>query len=612
MSSNTLCGWSGLEIRVENNTAILNRMLSAASASIYPSTPHGLTVATGSFEKFGSIFHNENITVTLEGRISWKDSKLQSLSQQHSHAHALASGFRQLGNAVLKLIRGAFSCTIIDHASNSTTLAIDKMGINSMCYALINNGIVFGGSAEQVAAHPSVRREIDPQSIYHYLFFHMVPAPVTTFRGIKKLLPGELIHFKDGEAKQEFYWHMPYQDDGHESFNSYATQFKKTLRQAVKRNAEEATGAFLSGGTDSSTITGMLTQVLGEPADTYSIGFDAEGYDEMEYARIASRHFQTSPHEYYVTPDDVVNIIPRIATAYDAPFGNASAVPTYYCAKLAYECGTRVLLAGDGGDELFGGNARYAKQKVFELYSHTPSPIRRNILEPLLLNLPGVDKIPIIRKIQSYINQARIPLPDRLESYNFLYRDPLESILESEFLNSIQRERPEELMREIYQRTASASVLNRMMHLDLKQTLADNDLPKVSQMCALAGIEVRYPMLDDDLVEFSARLPPSLKVKGQALRYFFKEALKDYLPADIINKTKHGFGLPFGLWMKDHKKLRELSYDSLSALGKRGYVKSSYIDDVLDRHRSGYADYYGVMVWVLMMLEQWLEAHQSG
>ena len=165
-------------------------------------------------------------------------------------------------------------------------------------------------------------------------------------------------------------------------------------------------------------------------------------------------------------------------------------------------------------------------------------------------------------------------------------------------------------MRDTYQRTTSDSYINRMLHLDLKFTLADNDLRKVNRMCHLAGVAVHYPLLDEEMVAFSASLPDSLKVNGFKLRYFFKQALKDFLPAQTLTKSKHGFGLPFGLWMQTHAPLRDLAYDSLTDFRSRGYVNSAYIDQLIAQHRTGHASYYGVMIWVLMMLEQWLKAHE--
>jgi asparagine synthase (glutamine-hydrolysing) len=365
-------------------------------------------------------------------------------------------------------------------------------------------------------------------------------------------------------------------------------------------------GAFLSGGTDSSTVAGLLREIHQAPVSTYSIGFDAAGFDEMEYARIAAHHFGLASHEYYLKPADILEAIPLIAQAYDEPFANESAVPAHFCARTAAADGIKVMLAGDGGDEIFGGNARYAKQMVFEHYGQIPLGLRRHLIEPLVFNLPLGDKVWPLRKVQSYIHQAQLPLPERLESYNFLLRQPLEAAFQPGFLAQIDVHGPDEQMREVYFRTLGEHPIQRMMHLDLKLTLSDNDLRKVSRMTEAAGVEVRYPLLDDDLVALSGRLPPDYLVKGQYLRWFFKQALKDFLPKEIINKSKHGFGLPFGVWALQDKELKDKVQTNMAQFEKRGFLQPSYIHDLLKQHATGHANYFGKMIWAMVVLEEWL------
>ncbi len=238
--------------------------------------------------------------------------------------------------------------------------------------------MVFGTRADQVAAQPGVDGGLHPQALYDYLYFHVVPGPETIYSGVRRLQPGECLHWQAGQARIEPYWVMEYQEEGLEgSPAEWRGRFLDLVREGVHRRADGGVkvGAFLSGGTDSSTVTGMLSQLGEGPARTYSIGFDAPGYDEMEYARLVARHFNTDHHEYYVTAEDVVAAVPQIAAHFDQPFANASAVPAYYCARMAKEDGVQRLLAGDGGDELFGGNERYAKQKIFDWYNHVPEAI---------------------------------------------------------------------------------------------------------------------------------------------------------------------------------------------------------------------------------------------
>jgi asparagine synthase (glutamine-hydrolysing) len=406
---------------------------------------------------------------------------------------------------------------------------------------------------------------------------------------------------------------MRFQEDGKASLGELKEEFLGLLRSSVRAaSAGQKVGSFLSGGTDSSTIAGILCEVGGAPAQTYSIGFEAQGYDEMAYARLASRHFGTAHHEYYVTPDDVVAAIPQIAAVFDQPFGNASAVPSYYCARLAHADGITRMLGGDGGDELFGGNERYAKQSVFALYEKVPSLLRKGLLEPAVFGFPGGSYVKVVRKARSYIEQASVAMPARLETYNLLGRYGAAEVFDADFLRAADQGQPLASLQHVYGQSDAPSLINRMLALDLKITLADNDLPKVMKACELAGVEVAFPFLNDAMVAFSARLTPQQKLNGQQLRWFFKEALRGFLPDDIITKEKHGFGLPFGVWLQQHAGLRQLAGDSLSDLKRRGVVRAEFIDRLLGQHLAEHAGYHGTMVWVLMMLEQWFQRHREG
>ena len=405
------------------------------------------------------------------------------------------------------------------------------------------------------------------------------------------------------------YWVPSFNEQSGASFGELKDEFRQLLQSAVATQIGGSKPAcFLSGGTDSSTVAGMAALASGEKVATYSIGFDAQGYDEMAYARLASKHFKTEHHEYYVTPDDLVRSIPSVAAHYDQPFGNSSALPAYYCAKMAHEDGVSKLLAGDGGDELFGGNTRYAKQMVFGWYGGIPAALRDSLLEPLS-KLPLVSKIPLVRKAASYVNQAKVPMPDRLMTYNLLHRLGVENMLTPELLAQVDQQSPTHQQRGVWATGSHTdSLVNRMLAFDWRYTLADCDLPKVVGTTALAGVKVGFPMLDDRLLSFSLKLPAAYKLKGFQLRWFFKEALRGFLPDEIINKKKQGFGLPFGTWANRHPALKTLATDSLYSLSLRGVVRPDFVQDLLTQRLPEHPGYYGEMVWVLMMLEQWLAA----
>jgi len=328
----------------------------------------------------------------------------------------------------------------------------------------------------------------------------------------------------------------------------------------------------------------------------------------MEYARLAAKRFGVEHHQYYVTPDDLLDGIPKVAAHYDQPFGNSSAVPAWICASRARAEGVDKILAGDGGDELFGGNTRYAKQRVFGWYENIPGLLRKSALEPILA-LPGMNRVPLVKKGVSYIEQARVPMPDRMQMYNMLERLGPRSIFEQGFLDRIDQSAPLAQQRETWQAADAGALINRMLAWDWKYTLTDNDLPKVIGTTDLAGVDVGFPFLSDELLEFSMGLPPEWKLKGLTLRWFFKEALRGFLPDEIIKKKKHGFGLPFGVWACKHAGLQALAGETLASLKTRGIIRPAFIDELLNTHLPAHPGYYGEMVWVLMMMELWMQAH---
>jgi asparagine synthase (glutamine-hydrolysing) len=598
------------------NAGRLERLLDAVGEAARASHPWAAGLVDGSAAAAcGGNAHRgpDGVLAAITGFPRWKDPELAGIARDVGAAAALAEAYRRKGEGLCGELRGSFSLAVIDTARNTVLLALDRIGQQHLFYAKVPGGLVFGSSADAVLAHPGVSRDIDPQAVFDYVYSHHCPSPGSIYRQVRKLDAAQALIWRDGEMRTAYHWQPEFREDG-ESTEALAEQLRTSIFGAVERLAGggEVVGAFLSGGLDSSTVAGALARTRPEAADTFSIGFPVEGYDEIAYARIAAGHFKTRQHEYYLTPDDAVAAIPRIAAACDEPFGNSSALPTYFCAKFAKEHGMALLLGGDGGDELFAGNERYAKQLLFEPWGKLPGALRTG-LETGLRALPAAmgERFPF-RKIARYIEQANVPLPDRLHDYNFLHRVKLAEVFAPDFLDAVDGDAPLASQRECYRRVPNASALNRMLYLDWKITLHDNDLVKVNRMCELAGIPVAYPMLDDDVVELSCRVPSRTKLPQGKLRWFYKQAFAGFLPEAILKKSKHGFGLPFGIWLKDHAPLRELAYDSVNRLKQRPYFLPGFIDEALRMHQAGHAAYYGELIWILMMLELWFEAKSAG
>lgn len=551
--------------------------------------------------------------VAIAGRPYFRETQLAGLAKEQGVAVALAAGYERYSQDIFSRLFGAFSCLIIDETAKRALLAIDRIGQHTMYYHQTTAGaLAFGGSAGVTLACAGAEADRLNQGVYNYLYFHMVPSPDSVYRGVGKLPAAHYLDFREGTSRLVNYWCPRFSESVKgPSFDDLTRELHGKLRSSVEKCLPGAgkVGSFLSGGLDSSTVTGFLAELAPGQAAAYSIGFAAEGYDEMAFARITARHFGVELNEYYVTPEDVVDALPTIATSYDEPFGNSSALPAYFCAKMAAENGVATLFAGDGGDEFFAGNERYLKQRVFEHYAKVPESLRRGLIEPLIKLIPA--SLPLVSKANSYIAQANTPLPERLQSYNFLHRHRAAEIFSDDFLQDVDEALPLELLRSIYRRPEPASDLNRMLYLDWQMTLADNDLRKVTQTCGLAGVDVVYPMLDDDLVEFSCTVPSAWKIKGNDLRHFYKEALKDWLPKETIEKTKQGFGLPFGVWMRTYQPLRELAYDNLLKLKDREFIRPEFIDKAIQMHQSEHAAYYGELVWILTVFELWMQGHSA-
>jgi asparagine synthase (glutamine-hydrolysing) len=607
-----ICGWAGGSEGPPGQRRVLERMaehltrhdggrarlLVKGHAALSCASPADSTDAC---EDHGAI-------AVVYGRPTWPDAELTALAAHNGLALSLIVGFREHGRAVLERLRGPFSLALVDFRQDDVLLAVDRFEICPLLYAVQEGTLVFGSSLDAVAAHPAILPEVDPQALYDYVYFHMVPGPRTVYRNHHRVGPGGYVHLRRGQIETGRYWRMQYREHERRGLSALKEEFLGLLRAGVREAAQgTGVGAFLSGGTDSSTVAGVLAEVAEGQARTYSIGFEAEGYDEMEYARTAARRFGTDHHEYYVTPQDVVEAIPAVAGAFDQPFGNASAVPTYYCARLARADGITRMLGGDGGDELFGGNARYARQRLFAYYSDLPAPLRKGLIEPLVRTLPAERGPALSRKLRSYVEQAAVPMPARMETYNLVNRIGAHRIFTDDFLDTVDVNRPLSLLSGAYENAHARTLINRMLSVDLQFTLADNDLRKVTRASELAGAEAAFPLLYDGLAEFSACLPAYLKLKGTTLRYFFKDALRGFLPDEIIHKSKHGFGLPFGVWLQTHPGLQAVANDSLHDLRARHIIRPQFLDELTSHHLSRHAAYYGSMVWVLMMLEQWFQ-----
>jgi len=529
-----------------------------------------------------------------------------------SVAEQVAHLYLSRGLDFVKELRGAFAIAIWDEKSRRLILVSDRMGLKTIYWTQDDGQFLFASRANAVRAGQTRPSDANANAVLQYLLFSVVPAPLSAYRGIERIPPGRLLVLENGQTRQTQYWDASYEESEGHSEADWAERVREGIRSAVHLHLDgceaESTGAFLSGGTDSSSVVAFLSERF-KPANSFSIAFSEGRYNEIDFARTTAQKFATRHHEQFLTPADAADAISKIASYYDEPFANSSAIGSYFCARMARENGVTTLLAGDGGDELCGGNERYASDKLFALYHKIPTWLRRGLIEPVVKLLPDGDgPLSLPRK---YIRRASIPNPRRIFSYGlFLTLDPRE-VLEPDFLAQVPPDHWLDLIEGHFKLAHATSELNRLLYLDLKLILADNDVRKVSGTAELSGVQVRYPLMDHDLVELSGQIPSRLKLKGFEKRYIFKQAMREILPAKVLYKKKHGFGVPLAVWLLQNPRLQSLIRDTLgdARTRQRGYFRPEFIDRLTQLHRTGDLAYYGEIVWYLVALELWHRQH---
>lgn len=562
------------------------------------------------------LFADDKYIVVVNGAPRWSAAVPAARARNVGFAQSLAEAFKASGTKVVDDLCGSFSIVIATANARQVFCCVDRMGIRPLTFSSTGDRLAVSTSALACARAAFDVPKVRIQSVFDYVFFHVIPSPKTIFEGVEKLAPAHSATLESGRFIPHRYWTPAFHSGTPGAGPSPSRdELMPCIEQAVEDSTLESlrTACFLSGGLDSSTMAGILArQHGGSTIDAYTVGFAQEGYDEMEFARTAAERFGLNLHELYISIDDVVDLTGKITSAFDEPFGNSSAIPSLFCSAAAKRDDVELMIAGDGGDELFGGNERYAKQKVFDIYRHIPSVLRRGLLDPVLGPSSPLAGVPLFSKAASYIEQANIPMPDRTQSYNFVRRAGVEKMFTKDFLSSVSFAKPYAALREEFNALQDAHLVDQMLFLDWKFILADNDLRKVGRTAQAAGVDVAYPLLENDVVDFSLRLPHSQKVRWLELRHYYKASLEDFLPSKIIHKTKHGFGLPFGEWLRTSDELSSLVNPAVENLVERGFLNAGFVTELRRLHAEEHASFYGNILWVLFMLESWLETHTSS
>src|SRR5215212_7029051 len=470
-----------------------------------------------------------------------------------------------------KHLRGMFAFAIWDGRRRELFVARDRVGKKPLLYAKTADSFVFGSEFSALLLHPSVGREVDRGAINDYLSFMCVPAPLTAYRDIRKLEPGHSLTLKsDCEVKTERYWQPDFSKKIKITEEEAGERALELLREAVRVRlmSEVPLGAFLSGGIDSSTVVALMSEASPAPVKTFSIGFEEQDFSELHHARRVAEYVGADHHEFVVRPD-ALEVLPTLVEHYGEPYADSSAIPTYYVARETRKHVT-VALNGDGGDECFAGYERYAAMRLSERYRRLPGVLRERVIRQALELLPISELRPSrARKVRRFLRAASLPPVERYLSWvGIVQRDAKDELYTDEFNEEVGGRDASAWLRPWFARANGAGVVDAALLADTMTYLPNDLLVKVDIASMAVSLEARSPFLDHHVIEFAASLPENLKLRGLTTKYLLKRVLKKLLPAENLKRSKMGFGVPIGHWLRGQMQpfLREtlLSEKSLA------------------------------------------------
>lgn len=552
------------------------------------------------------------IVVVYNGEIyNYKELRSRLEAQGHVFAtecdtEVLVHLYEQYGFACVDELRGMFAFAIWDKQERSLFLARDRLGIKPLYYTVVNGAVVFSSEIKSILEHPDVSAAPDLEGLSHFISLKYVPSPHTMFKDILVLPPGYALKCTSDGVKIWSYWDIlfhPHEKPPH-SEAECIEQLDALLHESVKAHlmSDVPFGAFLSGGVDSSTVVAFMSQYLNEPVKTFSVGYSGPGaeYSELPYARLVAQQYQTDHHEVLVTAQDFIDLTPKVIWHLDQPIADQAAVATYMVAELASRH-VKMVLTGEGGDELFAGYARYTGNRFAPLFGMIPGPIK-SLIHTSSARLPGLRRIKLALYALSHSDEVT-----RLINWFPLFNTDMKAALLSDYIKDNVRDLSSRtIFARQLKRTDAVHWLHRMLYIDTKLWLPDDLLARGDKMTMAASIEGRVPLLDHKVVEFATSLPPSMKLRGMKRKYLLKEVSRKYLPASIIDRKKAGFPMPVAVWFRS--EARDFVRDTLSrsALQNRGIFDVDFVERLLDEHETGFAD-HATLIWGLLNVELWYE-----
>jgi asparagine synthase (glutamine-hydrolysing) len=545
--------------------------------------------------------------------ISWKGS---------SDTETLLEMISALGlEKTLKLTTGMFSLALWDKVEKKLFLARDRFGEKPLYYGWQGDSFLFGSELKALRIHPQFLHEIDSNALGLFLQYNYVPTPLSIYRGISKLTPGSIlsVSLENTTVCINTYWSTidttisgkkyPFRGNVAEAINETENVLKRAVQSQLL--ADVPLGAFLSGGIDSSLIVSLMSAVSNTPVNTFTIGFDEIGFNEAVYAKKIASHLGANHTELYINPKDCFDVIPLLGSIYDEPFADSSQIPTYLVSKLAAGS-VKVALSGDGGDELFGGYNRYFfAEKLWNNLKFTPKPFRSGLYSTI--NKLNIQQWDVLSSILHYVLPKKYQfsnLSDKLKKASSLLT--VESFDDVYFRLVKQWDNPGEILNFDYNPQRNKLIgsdlfqdnMDKMMLNDLLTYLPDDILCKVDRAGMAVSLESRIPFLDHNVFTFSSSLPLSFKIKKGTSKWILREILKKYIPENLINRPKMGFGIPLEAWLRG--PLKEWADDLLGEkiINKSGLLNPKVVRQKWEEHISGKRNWH-YQLWAILMFQAW-------
>jgi len=510
--------------------------------------------------------------------------------------------YEEMGSECVQKLRGMFGLAIYDKTKRKLLLARDRLGKKPLHYALHNGKLYFGSEVKSILAVTPELAEVNSQGLLEYLYYGYVPDPITAFTGIQKLPPGHLLEFENGEIRVRQYWDLP-------EFGTHSPKTEEECLEELEHELFKATkmrlisdvplGAFLSGGTDSSTVVALMARASSGPVKTFSIGFKKDDFNEADYARIVARKFGTDHHEMILEPD-VVQTVEHLTSSLEEPFGDSSMLPTYYVSQMARRHVT-VALSGDGGDEMFAGYDRYRIHSSRRIFEHVPEWARKFYRNQVFPRLPNT------MQGRKFSYNISLPWQERyVDGLSFVPAFERDTPLLSDGFRDILRrsDDPANVLRRYFAKAPAKDPVSQLLYVDTKTYMVADILTKVDRMSMLNSLEVRVPILDHVFVELAASLTADWKLRGSKQKYILRKlAERVGVPREVLYREKQGFSLPLVHWMRN--ELRDMLMILVEPRTlQRGYFVADGVRKLMDDHLHRGRTMTG-RLWRLLMFELW-------